>query len=80
MKAKLPPCMKGISPERRRNWGYWDGVNCHSWIHKPVWFATYKAHAGHPFDPAYGDAFLAGFMGQEHPNTGVVPPEAVRNA
>jgi hypothetical protein len=57
-----------FSPAERRNWGYWDGVNAHSLGRFPVWSKISVYRCRHPSDKPYGEAFWAGWYGEDHPN------------
>lgn len=64
--------MQNFSVDERRNWGYWDGVAARKRGRLPEWTRG-RAHihrCRHPHDRAYGEAFWAGYYGDDHPNLG----------
>ena len=63
--------------KQRRNWGYWDGVNARKKDRYPAWAKPWNHRQKHPTDKAYGQGFWSGFYGEAHPNTGIIPADAM---
>lgn len=51
----------------RRNWGYWEGVAARTRNQFPMWNKVSVYRCQHPSDKPYGEAFWAGWYGEEHP-------------
>lgn len=64
-----------FTPNMRRNWGWWDGINARKRNKHPLWCKPWEVRATHPSDRIYGEAFWAGWYGEPHPVNGMVPGE-----